>query len=1063
MKERLFLSTKFINPTTAKDVIWVACFLEKMKQSDNYPVILVRAGAGYGKSTMVSKYFGLSKKDYFWLTITEEDSELPVFLNNLLLSVRTRRPDLAGEALRMLEESEDLNSSWKYVLNSLINDLHRMTPKDRHSYLVIDDYHLIQKQPDNNRALEYLIRHLPPGTHIVVTSRYPYTLLPVSKWKLKGHALIIEEEDLAFSEREIIQFFRIRTGYRPVQSEAARIREVTEGWAIALEMVAESIAGAGGIDAVITNIRENSKDLFRFLASDILERLPSEIRQFILESSILRNLNNSICGHLFGPDSRDYLQEALNRGLLLHDYGHGNYGFHRLFRDFLLYAAEQEGLDLRGLRRKAADYYLRKGSNEEAIEYMIEGGAHREAARLILQVAPGMLKNARFKTVQGWLDSLPPPIYAREPRLYLLRGDVKRSTSSFYEALSVYEEAERICRLRADWDGVAEALERRALVFVDTAEPGKAEPLLQEALKTRESINRGEIGALLGLIAENNLNLGRVGRTAELIEGIRKKDIDPNPTLQARFLLRTGKLNDAVAFTETCLASTEYLRDKFPKSHRELRLVLSLLYSLLGIRNRESMELAREVLLASRQVGSRFTESVAAARIGHAHQVGGDLERAIYWYREAVRLSDEVGIPRGKGEPLWGLTLAYGFMEDLDNAQLCADSGYGICSEVNDWWLAFLPRLAQGVGYYVGHCYPEGLEVLRTARQGLEQTGDSFGRTVALLWEGMTCWRMGDTPGMLAAVNEIASLCGSGGPYAFLFQRKNLWSPRDMGELKSFLIECDRKGPTRLGSAPAPYHPGYTLAVKTLGQFAVSRGTDAVAPNEWTRYKAKRLLQMMIARRGQLLPREYLIDTLWPDKSREMGAKNLKVTLSTLNTILEPRRPEETSYFIVRSGDRYGVLDLDSVAVDADRFLTLANRGIGYFKQNMLNHAEETLEQAIELYGGDFLDDAECHEWAAPERDRLKRLFLEAADALAQVYLARGRYQECLAMCDTILSRDNCWENAYRLMIICHARAGDKARAVQAYDRCKETLHKCLGVRPSQETVSTLKENIRNL
>lgn len=1062
MKERFYLSTKFINPTAAKEIIWVRRFLDKMKQSENYPVILVRAGAGYGKSTSLSRYLTVFGKDYSWLTLTEEDSELSMFLNDLLLSVRIRHPDLAGDAIQILAESEDLDKSYKYVVNSLINDLHRATPPDHHRYLVIDDYHLVQEQVEPNRALEYLIRHIPPGTHLVVTSRYRHTLLPVWEWKLKGCALLIEEDDLAFSESEISQFLRVRANCRPLRGEVARIRELTEGWAIALEMLAGSIKEAGGIGVVISDVRENSKDLFRFLASDILERQPTEIRRFLLHSSILQHLEATVCNYLFGPDGANYLRECLNRGLLLHDYGQGNYGFHRLFRDFLLYAAEGEGVDLQDLRRRAADYYLREGSHEESIEYMIQGGAYREAVRWILQLAPEMLKSARFKTVLGWIDSLPPDIYAEEPRLHLLRGDVKRSTSSFHEALSVYEEAEKIYQVRGNWHGAAEAVERRALVFVDTAQPGKTEPLLQEALRIRESLGQGEIAALLGLIAENNLNLGRPDQTAQMIARLREQGLEPATTVQARFLLRTGRLDEAVKFTESRLADKEYLRDKSPKSHRELRLVLSLLYSLLGIRTREAMELAREVLLTSRQVGSRFTESVAAARMGQAHQVDGDLKRAIYWYQEAVRLADEVRIPRGKGEPLWGLALAYGFGGDLEKSRSCAHSGIEICCEVKDWWLASLARMALGVAYYVSRGYPEALAQLRDARHELSKTGDSFGQTMALLWEAMASWRLGDTTGMLAAAGEMADLCGKNS-YEFMFHRKNLWSPRDLGELKCFLIECRRQGAPDLGPALPDYHPGYTLGVKTLGELEVNRGTETVAPHEWTRDKAKRLFQIMIARRGQLLSRDYLISLLWPDKSKEMGAKNLKVTLSALNTLLEPHRPDETAYFVVRSGDRYGLLDPEGLAVDADRFAALANRGIEYFRKNMPDHAEETLEQALDLCKGDFLDNALYDEWAATERDRLKRLFLEAADALGQIYLARGQHQKCLALCDAILLRDNCWENAYRLMIACYSRTGEKARAVQVYHRCKETLQKCLGVRPSQETLTTLKENIRNL
>ncbi|MFZ5825267.1 MAG: BTAD domain-containing putative transcriptional regulator [Bacillota bacterium] len=1060
MKEGPLLFTKFVPPATAKDVIWVESFLHKMQQAERYGVILVRAGAGYGKSTMLSAYFSRARLEHFWLTLTEEDAELAVFLENLIHAVRSRRPRALAEAGRILRESEDLNRSWKFILNALINELHGMGEEDL--YLVIEDCHLVQEATEINRALEYLLRHSPPTLRVVLTSRYPFTFLPVSEWKLKGRLLLVDEEDLAFDEREISQFMRARKNRKLSRQEAAAIREVTEGWPIAVEMIAGAVTESEPLEMVLADMRASAGDLFSFLAADVLERLPAELREFVLRAATLHSLNEAVCTALFGDQARHFLTEALQRGALLQDYGRGNYGFHRLFRDFLLYTAELEGVDVAGLRRQAADYYLAQGLREEAVEYMLEGGAHQEAARLILQLAPEMLQHARFQTVLHWLHSLPQEVYAATPAVYLLRGDIKRTLSGFHEALAVYEEAERLYRQQDDQHGVSEVLMRKALVFLDTVNPAKAEPLLMRALQIKEGLRRAQTQPLLTLIAENKVNQGRLEQARQIVERQKQQGAEPGALVEARLLLRLGRLTEAVAFIEERLANPDYLHDEQPKAHRELRLVLSLLYNLMGRRNQESMELAREVLLTSQRVGSRFTESVANSRLGHAHLTDGDLERAIGYYREAARLSDNIRVQRAKGEPHWGLTLAYAYLGDEENCRLYADSGTAICMEANDLWLAAMVRMARGVGLYVQGACADALETLRSARMMLRQAGDEHHLAVGLLWEALTIWRMGDTALFRTAAEELAAALRLR-PSTFVLQRRHLWSPRDLGELKRFLIACREEAGVDLGGPSGPYHPGYTLNVRTLGEFGVSRGSEAVTPQEWTRDKAKRLFQIMLSRRGQYLSRDYLIDTLWPDKTRELGAKNLKVTLSTLNTILEPRRPEETAHFVIRSGDRYGLIDVDSLQVDGDRFAVLANRGLAYARRGMEAHAAERLEQALALYTGDFLEDAVYEEWAAAERERLRRLYLEAAEAMAQIHLTGGRYAECLALCEQILAKDNCWENAYRLMILCHARAGEKARAVQVYQQCKQVLHETLGVRPSQETVTLLKESIKGL
>lgn len=186
LKGELFLCTTFIKPTTARETIWISGFLDKMQSAHRYGVVFIRAGAGYGKSTMLSKYFTESDQAYCWMTLAEEDAELPVFLKNLLLSVQGDHPEVVEEAQRVLARSEDPSTSWKYVLNALINGLHRLTDQQQELYLVLEDYHLIQGAPENDQAVAYLLHHIPPGIHVVLTSRRPFAFLPVSEWKLKG-------------------------------------------------------------------------------------------------------------------------------------------------------------------------------------------------------------------------------------------------------------------------------------------------------------------------------------------------------------------------------------------------------------------------------------------------------------------------------------------------------------------------------------------------------------------------------------------------------------------------------------------------------------------------------------------------------------------------------------------------------------------------------------------------------------------------------------------------------------------------------------------------------------
>jgi two-component SAPR family response regulator len=109
--------------------------------------------------------------------------------------------------------------------------------------------------------------------------------------------------------------------------------------------------------------------------------------------------------------------------------------------------------------------------------------------------------------------------------------------------------------------------------------------------------------------------------------------------------------------------------------------------------------------------------------------------------------------------------------------------------------------------------------------------------------------------------------------------------------------------------------------------------------------------------------------------------------------------------------------------------------------------------KAIALYQGDYLEDCLYEEWASEERERLLTLYLRTADRLARTLVEQEAWEEAIEVCRSILARDDCWEQAYRLMMVSYVRLGNRARALRAYQRCTERLQEELAIEPSQMTV----------
>lgn len=1069
MRQRIYLASKFIAPSVAKEVILVKRFVEKIKKCTHFPLTLIKAGPGYGKSTSLGFYFKNFAKNYYWFSITGEDNELFHFIYDLIYSIRISRSEFGTGILKLLDETESLRDNWNHIINMFINSLWEIHGEDNEDiFLIIEDLHRVQDQPGILEVIIYLVNNLPPGVHLVITSRTLSTNFPWQQWKLKGKVLALSEEDLAFGEEEIRDFFAIRRGSKLDNKAIKLIMEKTEGWAIALEMLSESF-NMEKIEDLDEELRENSQELFAFLAFDVLDRQEKKIRDFLLNCSILNYLNESICLHLIGPTGPELMRQVIKKELFIYDYGKANYRFHSLFQDFLYHVALEENYPIKQLHNRAATYYLDGDHYEEAINHLIKAGEFSQAVALIIKVSPELIEGARFNTLLYWLKKIPEDIYNLNPWLYVILGDIHRLTSEFHLAMNLYEKAEK---LKFENIFLSEVQQRKALVYLDTVQPSRAEPLLQRALDLKESISEREKAGLLALIAENDLNSGKISEVLAIQEKAKSWGLELPPNLQARLFLRTGRLAEAVKFLEQDELAENPARRLSSRAHRETKLILSLLQALMGKDCYAGYTLAREGIEKSQRIGSPFTESVAAARMGHSYQIRDKLDKAIQWYLRAIQVSDEVRVPRGKGEPLWGLCLAYVFRGQWELAFRYGEEGRKICLEAQDYWLAAMTSIALGVGCFMNEDYEGAINYITEGKKAGEQCRDPFIVTVGMLWECLVYWKTEDKKKLKTSGEELLTAVKKYN-YGFLLTKKTIWSPRDLAIIQAmlwFYQDCQEgksavRGdltPYLKGKKPA-YHPGYSLFFDTLGDFKVRRGGEEIKTEDWSRDKARRLMQILVGHRGQYIRSEQLVDWLWPDKSREQGKQNLKVIINTLNRILEPNRLGHNPFFLERNMMGYGIINTDNYQVDAGIFISQVQLGLNYFKKNDLILAQEVLEEALDLYKGDYLPEMSYEEWAIADQEAMRKVFMEAAEKLAQIYLQSKQWTRCLEVCEEILGKDCCWENAYRLMITCYCQMKEKILAVQTFQRCKENLAKHLSVKPSQKLTSLLKEGISGL
>jgi two-component SAPR family response regulator len=259
-----------------------------------------------------------------------------------------------------------------------------------------------------------------------------------------------------------------------------------------------------------------------------------------------------------------------------------------------------------------------------------------------------------------------------------------------------------------------------------------------------------------------------------------------------------------------------------------------------------------------------------------------------------------------------------------------------------------------------------------------------------------------------------------------------------------FMDISSQTGPADLETA--------TLKIKTLGGFCLWRNGVEIEPALWGREKALHLFQFLVTarRRTSHLHKEQIIDRLWPELNSIEGDRDFKVALNAIFKVLEPERPPRTeSRFIQRQGLVYS-LNLAEIWVDADAFekwIALGNKTL----TNDPSGAIEPYQQALALYGGDYLPERRYEDWSSAERERLHLLALGAMTTLAKLLVERSPL-ESIRLTQHVLSIDPVWEDAYRVQMQAYLAQGNRPLVQRTYRQCVEMLERELGVEPLPET-----------
>jgi len=491
------LATKFYIPPPRPKTVVRARLIERLNEglSAGAKLSLISAPAGFGKTTLVSAWIAEGGRPTAWLSLDEGDNDLTRFLTCLVTALQTIAANI-GAGLLITLQSPPAPSS-ELILTSLLNEL---TSIPDHFMLVLDDYHLIEAKAVD-QALIFLLEHLPPQMHLVITTRED-PQLPMSRLRARGQLTELRAADLRFTPSEAAEFLNLMMGLNLSMEEIAALETRTEGWIAGLQLAALSMQGQQDVSGFIQAFAGDHQYIVDYLVEEVLQRQPEPVRSFLLQTAILERLNGLLCEAVTGQPGGQARLEALQRGNFfltpLDDRRHW-YRYHHLFADVLrMHLMTEQPDQVAALHRRASEWYEQNGSPADAIRHALAGQDFERAAGLVELVVPAMLRNRQEAALLGWLQALPDELFLDRPVL----------SSGYASALLVSGQlAEVDARLRA--------AERWLGTTADTGEKSEPSPTkthsANEPGRRMVVVDNDEFRRLPGAIAISRAGLALFG------------------------------------------------------------------------------------------------------------------------------------------------------------------------------------------------------------------------------------------------------------------------------------------------------------------------------------------------------------------------------------------------------------------------------------------------------------------------------------------------------------------------------------------------------------------------
>jgi LuxR family maltose regulon positive regulatory protein len=377
---------------------------KKLRRAGDFPLTLVCAPAGYGKTTLVRSALKTLLPPKVWLELDGRLAQPSRFYLHVMAACRKVRPEFCQKFT--LDDQSALWPEPEVLLSGILADLEACHDP---LILVFDDTVGEVSGPAAPELGRFLVQ-LPAHVHAVLLCREK-PALNLNRWRLRGELLDIAAEELALSSEETRDFFRGALGIELEEDDLSVVHSRCEGWVAGLQLLVMRLEREPDPLEALRRLGGGHALLFEYLMEEVLHGLPDAQREFLLDTALLPRLHPDLCDAVTGrTDSGPLLAALLERNCFLvrEEDGAPWFRYHRLFAEGLQGLLRQwKPNHTQTLHRRAARWHLAYGQVEPAMEHALAARDADLLDELAEKTLENIFRNSDFVTLHRYAALIP--------------------------------------------------------------------------------------------------------------------------------------------------------------------------------------------------------------------------------------------------------------------------------------------------------------------------------------------------------------------------------------------------------------------------------------------------------------------------------------------------------------------------------------------------------------------------------------------------------------------------------------------------------------------------------